>query len=420
MRRSPKSRSHLGPRQREITERIRAWHAEGMPLNICAVKRRSPELLAEVFALRPFWGWWRAVQDAGLSYDELGVELAERVRCELCGLWRRSLGTHLRKIHGLERGEYAQHFPGAPVHSAVFRARLLGPGRLAPHWEPCWSAEYVADRIRFLHDQHHPVHIDALHDVEPTLVSAAARYWGGWDRALVAAGLDPDEIRQARPCVPYPPAAEILDAIRQRLTHGLPIGTKAVFHQDGRLMCAACKEFGSWRKALAAAGLDPAAFIERHRRRSDVLPRLFRLARQAAAIQPAEKREASLRRLREKFNGIVYRQFGGWAALAERLGLPAYKLTRSRRYTPETVALALRERRAQGKSLAPATLYSEDRPLYRAATLHFGSLEKAYRASGLETSRRQSTRRSSPRGTARRPPRARGRRVPTPPCPAAR
>ncbi len=45
---------NLTPRQRQILAYIRFSHAERKPLNIAAVKRDRPDLLDEVYAVRPF------------------------------------------------------------------------------------------------------------------------------------------------------------------------------------------------------------------------------------------------------------------------------------------------------------------------------------------------------------------------------
>jgi hypothetical protein len=71
--------------QRAILNKIKELYHRREPLNIAAVKRRRPKLLSRVYSIRPFWGWKRALQDAGIDYSWIKVELLDTVRCQICG-----------------------------------------------------------------------------------------------------------------------------------------------------------------------------------------------------------------------------------------------------------------------------------------------------------------------------------------------
>jgi hypothetical protein len=92
--------------KKEIIDWIRTEHQAGSPLNLHAVKRRRPDLIERVYAVRPFWGWWQAVADAGLDYSELQVELEETVTCRICGYTGFQLNAHLGRRHGVSSAEY--------------------------------------------------------------------------------------------------------------------------------------------------------------------------------------------------------------------------------------------------------------------------------------------------------------------------
>lgn len=342
------------------------------------MKREEPKLIEEVFAMRPFWGWRRAIEAAGLTYDRILVHLEQTVECLACGIRRRHLGTHVRKIHGFHAGDYLEEFPGAHCASESLRAvQRRGRSSKVPDWEPLWSAEYVIDRIRLLHDRGFPVNVDAMQSIEPTLPAAVYKFWGAWDAALVAAGLDPAEIRLAVPKRPYPAQDQVIRLIRERSRRGLPINTKAVFDQDSHLMAAAVFRFGTWRQALREAGFDPASVTAAKRSALRFNARFLRTARQIAAMDD-ETRSRELKVFRQKYRRIVYHRFGGWVRVARLIGVPPHRIRLNHSYTPEEVLRGLKARKRAGLSLMASRLHAEDRPLEYAARRHFGSLQAAY------------------------------------------
>lgn len=129
------------------------------------------------------------------------------------------------------------------------------------------------------------------HSVRPkSLSSAGFRIFGSWEQALAAVGLDskryrklgPDEsqaCKATRPArhaktqnllhkegspqrrsSPYPTDESVLNAIRTRTNERQSNSAMPVYRENLPLYRAARRFFGSWRNALAAAGLDPRDF----------------------------------------------------------------------------------------------------------------------------------------------------------------
>ncbi len=71
--------------KKEIIREIRQLHSRREPLNISAVKRNHPKLIERVYAMQPFWGWKRALEDAGLDYSKINTELLDYIDCKICG-----------------------------------------------------------------------------------------------------------------------------------------------------------------------------------------------------------------------------------------------------------------------------------------------------------------------------------------------
>jgi hypothetical protein len=77
------------------------------------------------------------------------------------------------------------------------------------------------------------------------LKSAAARYFGSWDNALAAAGLEPLRRKWTKEL--------ILEETRKHCRQGTPL--HRIRQVDGRLGSAARYHFATWHDALVAAGV---------------------------------------------------------------------------------------------------------------------------------------------------------------------
>ena len=88
------------------------------------------------------------------------------------------------------------------------------------------------------------------------LYNAARRKFGGWRNALRAAGVNLERIRGFSPHG-RPSNQSIFDAILQRKVSGRSLEWKQTCLEDRALALAAKNRFGSWKRALTAAGLIP-------------------------------------------------------------------------------------------------------------------------------------------------------------------
>src|SRR5712692_9039123 len=127
------------PSQRNIIRDIQRLDARRAPLNIAAVKRSHPKLIERVYAVRPFWGWKRALEDAGLDYAKINGELRDYVDCKICGRDIGAPGYHLISQHQVTPEEYRPECPDAELHCEGGRARIaqskLRKRPVLPHGE---------------------------------------------------------------------------------------------------------------------------------------------------------------------------------------------------------------------------------------------------------------------------------------------
>ncbi len=122
-----------------------------------------------------------------------------------------------------------------------------------------WNREEILTRIRELHAQGHDL-LDPKFKVKNRslyLAACAHRYFGSWRRAVQAAGLDHETMREGRIWT----RARILRTIQQLSAEGRPLGWAYIEeHEPGIYRAARRKEnFGSWAAAISAAGVDSIA-----------------------------------------------------------------------------------------------------------------------------------------------------------------
>lgn len=206
-----------------IASEIRRAQASGEDLSYSGVTKNNMALLRA--ATRHFGGWEAAVTFAGLCYDDL------------------------RKYR-------------------------------------VWTNERIVERIRELFGQGADLSWRQVSGkTDPGLAAAAMRagHFGSWRAALSAAGLDYDRIRRYRHWC----CEGVLRAVRARHARGQALNATALEQNDVALLTAARRRFVSWKRALAAAGVDdervnvpsrsfarrpPAVFLARRAARSRRTP----------------------------------------------------------------------------------------------------------------------------------------------------
>ncbi|MBI3987592.1 MAG: hypothetical protein HY343_11760, partial [Lentisphaerae bacterium] len=219
------------PQQCRLIRTLRRLHAAGEPLNIVAVKRRHPDLLKAVMAVTPYWGWKRALEDAGIEYARIKVELLDGIECALCGKWWRQLPYHLIGTHEVQPDEYLMDYPESDLVCEELRAkRIKKEAALIPHWEPIWSREYALDRLAEYRRRGIPIHLRVRAAPDNNLLQALDRHCGGLRKALKAIGVDRDELRRQafRRRWRYPDKTSVLQALRQRQQDKRPLNYNAI------------------------------------------------------------------------------------------------------------------------------------------------------------------------------------------------
>jgi hypothetical protein len=240
-----------------ILREIKKRHEGGEPLNAGHV---LPVSLYQ-WGCKLFGSWDAALTAAGLD--------PRRCRRSQLPWTRERIIEAIKDIHS--RGGRLNHKAGTYRTMKARASRLFGswdaalqaagldPAKIRLHRKK-WTAETVVAEIRLKHRKGEALNCTSVS--HSSLHVGATRCFGAWDSALMAAGLDPANIRKSKPaCRPWTPDTVLREILRRRQA-GEPLNYSAVFPVSLRLRGA--KFFGSWDKALAATGLDPLK-IRKHR-----------------------------------------------------------------------------------------------------------------------------------------------------------
>lgn len=372
----------------EILDWIRSEHAAGRALNLHAVKRRRPDLLARVYEVRPFWGWWQAIADAGLDYADLKVELEEMVTCQLCGYVGFQLNAHISRRHGMSSAEYRKRFPGLDLASEARRARMKkeGGNHLLPHWEPLYSDEYMMDRAYRYYTMGHRLRTTWICEHDHNLWQHIHRKGITWESFITALGIPYPDAKTER--APGITREKLLERLREVVkAEGETPKLARLTEIDHLLLTGVRRYFRNYDKALAAAGLplpNRPFPLRREFSPEEVLAELRRLADQGVRITAVgihkELGNADLHLNIEKM--------GGYPAIRKQLGLAKPEPPRETpRHTREEVIEAMRRRAAEGKEYTVPALREGDEAdpeLLRSARQHFARWTALLDAAGLK------------------------------------
>jgi hypothetical protein len=121
------------------------------------------------------------------------------------------------------------------------------------------SPEQVVRALRERHRRGIPMALKRTTRESPRLVRAACAQFGTWQAALNAAGLGKVDVTRA-----LLSPQEVVHGLQARHRRGRPMTVVATQREEGGLVDAACKHFGTWKAAVRAAGLS--ALVRRQRR----------------------------------------------------------------------------------------------------------------------------------------------------------
>lgn len=233
--------------------------------------------------------------DPGRADSEPSPDSETHILCRICRRWYRAITyTHLRYVHGiLEPQEYKDEFAVAKITAPEVRERLAEMKTLIRksdleylkrHWgkKPLkvltrrlgrdastlraqarrlglplkvesWNAEKVKRLIRRARREGRPLHSGGVRKDNPGLYKAGKYYFGSWEAAVTAAGLNYASVTRRAPFESWS-RKRIVTEIRDLLRSGVTVDYRLLERRHSKLYAAARNHFGNWSAALHAAG----------------------------------------------------------------------------------------------------------------------------------------------------------------------
>lgn len=215
----------------------------------------------------------------------------------------------------------------------------------------------------------------------PQLLFAAVRHYGSWELALGYAGVSP---RRAR-ARPTDTAQGVRRMIYKLCICGYGLRPSYMMRSNRRVYLAALRHFGTWKDALLAAGIDPERALYRKPHRLDRLSVLEAIGKRQRAglslvwsVVCCEDRCCALS-ARHAFGSWQK------AMIAAGVPPENYRYKKRRLWDQQRVIDSLRYRQQTGQPLSQRVVHKELPMLIVAARRYFGSWLNALEAADLET-----------------------------------
>jgi hypothetical protein len=258
------------------------------------------------------------------------------------------------------------------------RELLLYDGAMSSRWD---KAKVMAT-IRRLKRAGEAISYAHVHRINAALSGAAVYHFGTYRAAVIAAGIDYD--RRVRKQQHWSKEL-VIKAIRRRSRARQDLSPGYLVIHEKRLYLAACTHFGSYRKAVMAAGIDYQKKVLRP-------PGLRWPERKVLAEIKRQQRlgkDLAHNAMRSRNESLVFaasRRFGTYAAAVEAAGINYQSVKAVRRWNRQRVIEALKKLNKASKDLSTTALKRSNDSLYEAARRHLGGYDKALGAAGVQFS----------------------------------
>jgi hypothetical protein len=170
------------------------------------------------------------------------------VVCRICGDYLRVIsGRHLSK-HDTDRETYMEEYHLSPDELIAKAFFIIQSSRRG--YYPNGNSEWIA-AVRKVYEKDGQVFAGHLQDKYAHLYEQGIWIFGDWDKALRAAGFDPEKMRERG----LWDEEKIIETIRAMHKKHIPLYATYVMDNHGKLFKAALRQFGSWAKALVVSGV---------------------------------------------------------------------------------------------------------------------------------------------------------------------
>ena len=368
------------------------------PLNLSAVAREDPQLLEGLFEPDHFVGWYETLEKAGIDYSDIHVHPSIIVTCQICGHEAENITNHLHDDHSMNAKEYLGAFPfhgeTRCEEMRVYRRwmrRGKKPNTIIPHWEPAWSLLFVLDKIHTYYQKGIAVNYTNLAKNEPGLAAYGRKCLGSWDAALEAAGLNADEIREAKQQRHYNEETLIAELKKRLIKHKGRAGKLLTLSVKQRtcslLVNQSFSVFKDYEAALSKAGIDPVTMIPALVDKGLMKDRetLIKAAKSwLKNNQPYEM--PRVRQFLGEHDNAIYAFYGSWFNFFSSINTSNRTFFNSHGHliydSKELVIEGLKERHEAGLDIRDFAIRVDNPSLLCMVLKHFGNVSHARKAAG--------------------------------------
>lgn len=249
--------------KQRITAELKRMHRAKAPLSYNALARRNQALLSA--AVYHFGSYRKAVEDAGIDYAEI-LRRPRWTRPRIIALIKqaRRRGEPLHWAAVIQRGDELSRAAFAALQRRLFgcwdralTAAGLDPDEISRYRS--WNRSSIVFEIKALAQDHHVLNSGAVQRDDPGLHAAAIRYFGTWDKALKAAGINPQRVRIRRQWT----SQRVVNELRRLHRMGKSTSDSGLRRSNPALYGAAVRFFGRFTLAREAAGIKLALSIKK-------------------------------------------------------------------------------------------------------------------------------------------------------------
>ena len=249
-----------------------------------------------------------------------------------------------------------------------------------------WDKDEVVRALKKLHRSGVDLSYNALAKRKQSLVSAAAYHFGSYRKAVEKAGVDYAEVTRR----PRWNKSAIIGLIKEARRKGEDLHWSAVTTRGDELSKAAFASlqprlFGSWDRALHAAGLD-ADEVNRYRKwtRETIV---FELKQRHRDREPLNS--GAIQREDPGLHAAAVRHFSSYDGALRAAKVDPQKVRERRSWTRDEVVRGLKQAQRSGKPLSDSAVRRDHPALYGAAVRLFGSFTSARSSAGIQWKRKK-------------------------------
>jgi hypothetical protein len=171
----------------------------------------------------------------------------------------------------------------------------------------------------------------------------------------------------------------IIKEIKLRYDNGLKLNNKTMIKEDGGLISAAIKHFGSWENAIESAGYDYSVIQKSQKwTKSGIIEKIEERHKQGLSLNSSALRVEDSALYKACLN-----HFGSVGLAIKSYGLDYKNVKKCNSWSKESILNELNNRHENNQLLDTKSIIEENRTLFDACKYYFGSYEKAINASGL-------------------------------------